>query len=162
MLAHEFCDLMGRTTSLEEYLDANAVYMQVDMDKREFCAEWKKFGGSRIIKELSNKASRCENGYHTLRKRLLSYRKALLEKPSLESVEVKTKDGQWCSVDLQEEVFEYQQDLDDEESYVSGSFSIDCQKVEGYYVSEEFHGKFELPPLVKRTMELLGYDTSEL
>lgn len=42
MLFSEFKDLTG-VDSLYEYNIANSIYMEVDEDKRKFCAKWKQY-----------------------------------------------------------------------------------------------------------------------
>lgn len=42
MLFGEFRELTG-IDSLSEYRVANSIYMEVDEDKRKFCAKWKRY-----------------------------------------------------------------------------------------------------------------------
>lgn len=42
MLFGEFRELTG-SDSLYEYRIANSIYMEVDEDKRKFCAKWKRY-----------------------------------------------------------------------------------------------------------------------
>lgn len=42
MLISEFRKLTG-IDSMSEYLIANSIYMEVDDDKRNFCAKWKRY-----------------------------------------------------------------------------------------------------------------------
>lgn len=55
MLFNEFQDLMGREVTQSEYVLANSVYMQTDMDKEFFVDAWKKLPSSPIIIELLEK-----------------------------------------------------------------------------------------------------------
>lgn len=51
MTQQEFTERTGITPT-EEFDYINAVYMHTSMDKDEFCEEWKKYGDSRIIREV--------------------------------------------------------------------------------------------------------------
>lgn len=56
MLQHEFEERIGRSVTEQEYVEANAMYMAAsDMDKDEFCREWVKTGGARLVKCLAEK-----------------------------------------------------------------------------------------------------------
>ena len=52
MTQQEFTKRTGITPTAEEFDYINAVYMHTSMDKDEFCKEWKKYGDSRIIREV--------------------------------------------------------------------------------------------------------------
>lgn len=54
MLQKEFEERIGRSVTQEEYVEANAMYMAAGggMDKDVFCREWKKIGGSPLVKGL--------------------------------------------------------------------------------------------------------------
>lgn len=60
MLQKEFEERIGRKVTEKEYVEANAMYMLAgdDMDKDTFCREWKKVGGSPLVKGL------FETAYH--------------------------------------------------------------------------------------------------
>lgn len=56
MLQKEFEELIGRSVTELEYLEANAMYENAgDMDKDEFCREWLKIGSRRLVKCLAEK-----------------------------------------------------------------------------------------------------------
>ena len=57
MLQKEFEERVDRSVSEQEYVEANAVYEAAgDMDKDEFCREWKQIGGSPLVKGLFDTA----------------------------------------------------------------------------------------------------------
>lgn len=57
MLKKEFEERIGRSVSEEEYVEANAMYMAAgDIDKDEFCREWKRIGESPLLKGLFDTA----------------------------------------------------------------------------------------------------------
>ena len=59
MLKHEFEDRIGRKVSNAEYEDANAMYeLAGDMDKDEFCRQWREIGNYSLVKNL------FESAYH--------------------------------------------------------------------------------------------------
>lgn len=65
MLQHEFDELMGITSTTEEYTLANAIYMDVDMDKVNFCKEWKKMRNSPLLNEVSDKLNAQRKHLHS-------------------------------------------------------------------------------------------------
>lgn len=68
MLQNEFEELIGRKATTEEYCEANAMYMAAgEMDKAEFCQEWKKVGTSRLVKELNDRVYRLQEANHELK-----------------------------------------------------------------------------------------------
>lgn len=52
MTQKEFEERTGIKPTEEEFNYINAVYMNTSMDKDEFCKEWKKYGDSRIIRDV--------------------------------------------------------------------------------------------------------------
>lgn len=52
MIQKEFEERTGIKPTEEEFDYINAVYMNTSMDKDEFCKEWKKYGDSRIIRDV--------------------------------------------------------------------------------------------------------------
>lgn len=57
MLKKEFEERIGRSASLDEFTEANGMYMAAgEMDKDEFCREWKQVGQSRLVQCLYNTA----------------------------------------------------------------------------------------------------------
>ena len=57
MLQKEFEERIGRSVSEEEYVEANAMYMAAgDIDKDEFCREWKRIGESPLLKGMFDTA----------------------------------------------------------------------------------------------------------
>lgn len=52
MTQKEFEERTGITPTAEEFDYINAVYMNTSMDKDAFCKEYKKYGESRIIREV--------------------------------------------------------------------------------------------------------------
>lgn len=58
MTIQEFIERTGLNVTNEEYQTIEAVYMAAgEMDKDEFCKEYKKFGGSRLVSELFRSTS---------------------------------------------------------------------------------------------------------
>lgn len=60
----------------------------------------------------------------------------------------------WCSIDTVNRTWEYQDDDEDGESYVSGNFYIDDEDL---YRVVDFDGSYELPKIVRHHLRLLGY-----
>ena len=57
MLQKEFEERIGRSVSQEEFTEANAMCMAAgEMDKDEFCHEWKQVGQYRLVQCLFNTA----------------------------------------------------------------------------------------------------------
>ena len=55
MLQEEFEELVGRPVTMDEYVEADAMYMAAgEMDKDEFCREYVKVGQNRLVKELAD------------------------------------------------------------------------------------------------------------
>ena len=165
---------MGRECTEQEYVQADAVYLQVGLNKQEFCRDWKIAGGTDLVKELSDEFSEADRQIQKLAKRIKTLHNAINKSPRIEELIIRTVSGgvtSWACVNPNEGTFEFMDDEEDEDSYVSGGFALDDGDVEGVFVSEEFHGNmsvtdydgcYQLPPLVKRAFEILGYDTSEL
>lgn len=58
MTQKEFTDRTGLTPTYEEYQSIESMYMASgEMDKDEFCREYKKIGGSRLLSELYHTVS---------------------------------------------------------------------------------------------------------
>lgn len=71
--------------------------------------------------------------------------------------EISIRNGnEYAMIDLGVGTFEYMEDVNCEESYLSGCFSLDENKVVDY------DGCFELPRAVAKLFVLIGYDISEL
>lgn len=52
MTQQEFMERTGITPTEEEFDYIHAVYLNTSMNKDEFCKEWKKYGDSRIIRDV--------------------------------------------------------------------------------------------------------------
>lgn len=52
MTQQEFVERTGITPTEEEFDYIHAVYLSTSMNKDEFCKEWKKYGDSRIIRDV--------------------------------------------------------------------------------------------------------------
>lgn len=156
MLHNEFEELIGRKATEQEYIEANAMYMEAgDVDKFDFCEEWLYLKGSKVAKALCDKIRTLQEWQH---KGLPMKRWAKLnDEPSVERVEFATTTGQWACISVLEQLFEYMEDEDDEETYVCGGFITDDTNL-----ITDYDGVYELPALVKRAFEILSYDLSEL
>lgn len=53
MLKSEFDKRIGRVSTADEYDLANAVYVEINMDKDDFCEAYKKWGSTRLFKEIA-------------------------------------------------------------------------------------------------------------
>lgn len=74
MTQQEFEDRTGETVTPEEYARIEAMYMAAgNMDKDEFCKEFKKHGMSSLLEELFAKIQGQENSINTLTKRYDDY-----------------------------------------------------------------------------------------
>ena len=63
MLRHEYEELMGASCTEEVFNEKiNPLYMMTDMDKRDFCDDFKLHGHSRILDEVANHALSTERG----------------------------------------------------------------------------------------------------
>lgn len=66
----------------------------------------------------------------------------------------KIDQSEWFCIDTVNRTWEYQDDDEDEESYISGNFYIDdedlCKVI-------DFDGSYELPKIVRHHLRLLGY-----
>lgn len=70
MTKQEFTERTGMTVSAEEYSGIEAIYMAAgDMDKDEFCREYKKCGKSTLPAELAAQIKRLERRIADLRSR---------------------------------------------------------------------------------------------
>lgn len=160
MLHNEFEELIGRKATEQEYIEANAMYMEAgDVDKFDFCEEWLYLKGSKVAKALYDKIRILQEWQH---KGLPMKRWAkLLDESLVEStvrrVDFWTMAGQWARIEVEEHTFEYMEDEEDDETYVSGGFVTD-----GTNLIIDYDGVYELPALVKRGFEILSYDLSEL
>lgn len=63
--------------------------------------------------------------------------------------------GAWCSVDMEGSSYEYQEDEDDEETYISGSLEFENKVLIGY------DGCYELPIEVIEAVKDLGHKIDE-
>lgn len=70
MLQGEFEKLLGRLTTQEEYLKANAVYMACTLNKEHFCKEWEAVKDSKLVYDLSLMVSTYQDRCKKLRKQL--------------------------------------------------------------------------------------------
>lgn len=156
MLHNEFEELIGRKVTEQEYIEANAMYMEAgDVDKFDFCEEWLYLKGSKVAKALCDKIRTLQEWQH---KGLPMKRWVKLnDEPEMKKVEFLTMAGQWACINLLEQIFEYAEDEDDVETYVCGSFTTD-----GTNLIIDYDGVYELPALVKRGFKILSYDLSEL
>lgn len=67
MTREEFTERTGLTPTFEEYQHVEAMYMAAgNMDKDEFCKEFKKHGASRLLGELFAKIQMQENSINAL------------------------------------------------------------------------------------------------
>lgn len=156
MLQHEFEELIGRKATEAEYIEANAMYMEAgDVDKFDFCEEWLYLKRSKVARALCEKIRSLQEWQH----KGLPYKRwlKLSSEPFMQGVEFLTTTGQWACIKVLEQTFEYMEDEDDEETYVSGNF-----KTDGTNLIIDYDGVYELPALVKRGFEILSYDLSEL
>ena len=55
MLHHEFEELIGREATQYEYTRANGIYMSIDINKQDFCAEWDEIKDSKVLAQLDDK-----------------------------------------------------------------------------------------------------------
>ena len=156
MLVHEFEELIGRKATEQEYIEANAMYMEAgDVDKFDFCEEWLYLKGSKVAKALCDKICALREWQH---KGLPMKRWVKLnDEPEVQEVEFLTVAGQWSCISVLEQTFEYMEDKDDVETYVCGGFVTDDTNL-----ITDYSGVYELPALVKRGLEILSYDLSEL
>lgn len=60
MTRKEFEERTGLTPTVEEFNYIHAVYMNTSMDKDEFCKDYKKHGGSKIINDIHARAVNFE------------------------------------------------------------------------------------------------------
>ena len=66
MLQKEFEERIGRSVSQEEFTEANAMCMAAgEMDKDEFCHEWKQVGQYRLVQCLFNTAYNLNKVLHS-------------------------------------------------------------------------------------------------
>lgn len=63
MLLHEFEELMGNHCTEEVFNSKiNPLYMMTNLDKRDFCDDWKLHGHSRILEDVAAHALAQERG----------------------------------------------------------------------------------------------------
>lgn len=62
MLKEEFDELIGRTATINEYTQANFVYMMCSnkIDKVTLCREWPLLKDSKVVSDLANKLKNVE------------------------------------------------------------------------------------------------------
>jgi len=71
MLRHEFEELMGNACTEEVFNGkVNPLYMMTDMDKRDFCDDWKLHGHSRILNEVCEHTLKVERNLNATNKAL--------------------------------------------------------------------------------------------
>ena len=143
MFQKEFEERIGRSVTQEEYVEANAMYMAAgEMDKDEFCREWKQVGQSRLVQCLFNTAYNLNkvlqektlllNEAHELRSdigdRLLQITEAVLGGASQET----TAD-----------------DLGSVAWWILGQKEVVCRKVENRYCLNEKDREFIIESLRK-------------
>lgn len=134
------------------------MYMEAgDVDKSDFCEEWLYLQGSKVAKALCDKIRTLQECQH--KGLLLKRWVKLSDDPSVEGVDFTTATGQWARINLLEQTFEYQEDEEDEETYVCGGFLADDIHLN---LIIDYCGVYELPALVKRGFEILSFDLSEL
>lgn len=81
MTREEFTERTGLTPTFEEYQHIEAMYIAAgNMDKDEFCKEFKKHGQSRLLEELFVKIQGQENSINALTERHDDYIKTTAEK----------------------------------------------------------------------------------
>lgn len=74
MTREEFIERTGLTPTIDEYQQIEAMYMAAgNMDKDEFCKEFKKHGMSHLLTELLAKIQGQENSIKTLTERHDNY-----------------------------------------------------------------------------------------
>ena len=74
MTREEFTERTGLTPTIDEYQQIETMYMAAgNMDKDEFCKEFKKHGMSHLLTELLAKIQGQENSIKTLTKRHDNY-----------------------------------------------------------------------------------------
>ncbi|MCD7789093.1 MAG: hypothetical protein LUH55_00730, partial [Bacteroides thetaiotaomicron] len=74
MMKSEFIERTGFEPTAVEYQEIEAEYMGCDIDKDQFCKEWKKNGGiqrlnrqrARRIEELESKVAQMEREYEQM------------------------------------------------------------------------------------------------
>lgn len=73
-------------------------------------------------------------------------------------VNFKFDNGAWASIDTRGS-YEYQEDEDDEETYIEGS--LEFERIDGKLTLTDFDGCFELPEEVVAAVQDLGYAVDE-
>ena len=69
MLRHEFEELMGNACTDEVFNGKiNPLYMMTDMNKRDFCDDWKLHGHSRILNEVCAHILKVERNLNAMNK----------------------------------------------------------------------------------------------
>ena len=134
------------------------MYMEAgDVDKFDFCKEWKMLQSSKVAKALVDRISVLRKWQH----KGLSLKRwlKLNEEPCMKRFELSNSLGQWACIDMLEQTFEYMEDDEDDETYVSGNFKTDDRYLN---LIIDYDGVYELPLLVKRAFECLSYVISEL
>ena len=158
MLQHEFEELIGRQTTEQEYIEANAMYMDaLDVDKFDFCKEWETLKDSKVANALLDKIGELRKWQHEglpLKNHI-----KLMQEPAVWVVEFLTITGQWCCINVSDHSYEYMEDKEDEETYVEGSIVVD-ENIPNRVI--DYDGVYELPELVRRGLEILNYDISEI
>lgn len=71
MLRHEFEELMGNACTEEVFNGKiNPLYMMTDMNKEDFCDDWKLHGRSRILDEVCEHTLKVEHNLNATNKAL--------------------------------------------------------------------------------------------
>ena len=80
MTLQEFTDRTGIAVSEAKFKHIHSVYMMTLMEKDEFCEEWNKYAGSKIIHDLHVKATNKEMENDILKRQLADQAHFLIEK----------------------------------------------------------------------------------
>lgn len=143
MLQKEFEERIGCSVSQDEFIEANAMYMAAgEMDKDEFCHEWKQVGQTRLVQCLFNTAYNLNkvvqektlllNEAHELRSdiadRLLQLADAASHGSSMESTVHGLESAAW---------------------WILGEKEVVCRKVENRYCLNEKDREFIIDSLRK-------------
>lgn len=68
MTPKEFMERTGITPTEEEFNYIHSVYMSTSMDKDEFCKDFKKYGDSRVLRDVHARAVNFELQYNETKK----------------------------------------------------------------------------------------------
>lgn len=70
MLQQEFKEMTGLTPTNEEFNDIHQMYMYTDLDKYDFCIDYKKHGKSQILQQLYHQHEILTNDMNMVQKRI--------------------------------------------------------------------------------------------